>query len=193
MKKYIPNLLTILRMLCVIPLLLLIQDHGGLRDAGWMIFDNRFLGLWLLCGVSDALDGALARRWQVDSPVGALLDTIADALLIVPILCVFWEFLLFPKRAVVVGAIFAARIIALLIGAVRFRTFVILHTWSNKLTGVLLYLYPLLIFLMQGMGFPSFVLCIAAGCAALDELLILCTTETLNRDVRGFWDNENLS
>lgn len=191
MKKYIPNLLTILRMLCVIPLFLLIQKHGGLQTAGGMILDGRFLGLWLFCGASDLLDGVLARRWQVASSTGALLDTIADALLMLPVLCIFWEFVIFPNRAVIIGIIFAVRILALLIGAVRFRTFVILHTWSNKLTGLLLYLYPLLIFLIQDLRFPSFLLCAAAGYAALEELLILCAADTLNRDVHGFWNARN--
>ena len=187
MKKYIPNVITIVRMLCAAPLLMLIHQN---RAA---VGESCFWRLWLFCGVSDAVDGALARRWRAASPAGTLLDTIADAAVFIPMAYIFWLHVRISQHIVIwICVIFAIRLISLLVGAVKFHTLVILHTWPNKLTGVLLYLLPLMSTLYEDHRSVGF-LCIIASCAAAEELLILCTSNTLNRDVRGFWETLNNS
>ncbi|WP_303900951.1 CDP-alcohol phosphatidyltransferase family protein [Thiohalomonas denitrificans] len=71
--KAIPNLITLFRILLVIPLIgLLINRQYGM-----------VLGLFAVAGASDALDGFLARRFGWSSRLGALLDPLADKLLMV--------------------------------------------------------------------------------------------------------------
>ena len=68
----LPNLITLGRLLCV-PL------------AIWLIFGERYgLAFWVFvaAGVSDALDGWIAKRWDQRTPLGALLDPIADKALL---------------------------------------------------------------------------------------------------------------
>lgn len=70
--RYLPNMLSILRMLMVVPVV-------------WALASGRFgfaLGLFAAAGVSDALDGAIAKRWHWSSRLGALLDPAADKLLV---------------------------------------------------------------------------------------------------------------
>ncbi len=70
--RYLPNILSILRMLMVVPVI-------------WALASGRFgiaLGLFAAAGVSDALDGAIAKRWGWSSRLGALLDPAADKLLV---------------------------------------------------------------------------------------------------------------
>jgi cardiolipin synthase len=72
MLQYLPNGLTILRLLLAFPL-------------GWVILGEHFtwaLVIGLLAGLSDALDGFLARRLNALSRLGAVLDPIADKILI---------------------------------------------------------------------------------------------------------------
>lgn len=76
-KKLIPNLLTLLRILGAAALLFLAP------------LEPPFLAVYVFCGVSDILDGFLARRWQVSGSVGALLDSIADFLLTAILLIIF--------------------------------------------------------------------------------------------------------
>ncbi len=71
MKKYIPNILTISRILAS-PILLFLGIH---RQILLVILLTIFIAL------TDFLDGKLARKWQVTSPMGAKLDTIADKVL----------------------------------------------------------------------------------------------------------------
>lgn len=70
---YIPNLLTLLRILLV-PLTVWLIVSNDLRSA---------FGVFLVAGVTDALDGFLAKRFGWTSELGAYLDPLADKLLLV--------------------------------------------------------------------------------------------------------------
>jgi cardiolipin synthase len=67
----IPNLVTFLRM-ALIPLFAILLFYG--RDA-WA------LGVFVFAGVSDGVDGLIARRFNQQSELGRILDPIADKLL----------------------------------------------------------------------------------------------------------------
>lgn len=106
--KYIPNLITIARILSVVP-------------VAWFLWIGSYhaaLVLLILAGLSDGLDGYLARRYQWFTPLGALLDPVADKLFIVTIMLVFgfkgilpwWIVLLILGRDVlIVGGAIAYR------------------------------------------------------------------------------------
>ena len=67
-----PNLLTLLRMI-FIPFIATAVLEG---DFGWA------LGLFILAGLSDGLDGLLARRMNQKTELGQYLDPIADKMLL---------------------------------------------------------------------------------------------------------------
>ena len=71
----IPNLITLGRILLV-PVVVWAIVSGEMRGA--------FL-LFLLAGISDGVDGFLAKRFQMKSELGAYLDPLADKALIVSI------------------------------------------------------------------------------------------------------------
>ena len=69
----VPNTLTILRMLLVPGIVAaLLRESYGIA-----------LGIFLFAGASDGLDGFIARRFNQCTPLGALLDPLADKLLVV--------------------------------------------------------------------------------------------------------------
>lgn len=71
----IPNLISALRIVLVIP-------------AAWLMLTSRFdlaLAVILVAGLSDGLDGYLARRFGWRSRLGGLLDPLADKLLILAV------------------------------------------------------------------------------------------------------------
>ncbi len=83
-KATIPNFLTILRIFFV-PLLvaLLVQENLGISVWGHELSNQTVaLAVFLVAGLTDLLDGYLARRWKQVTTVGTLLDPIADKLLI---------------------------------------------------------------------------------------------------------------
>jgi len=71
----IPNCLTFFRV-AAIPMIVAIQ-LSELEYANWY---NAVL--FTLAGISDALDGYLARKWNQTSKLGAFLDPVADKLLV---------------------------------------------------------------------------------------------------------------
>lgn len=71
----IPNLITLARLLSV-PLII------------WLVLDDAFTGalvVFALAGLSDAVDGIVARRWNQRSNLGAMLDPVADKVMLVSV------------------------------------------------------------------------------------------------------------
>lgn len=76
MGTHLPNLITLCRLLAV-PLAVYLILVGALAPAFW---------LFVAAGISDALDGFLARMLNARTQLGAYLDPLADKLLLV---CVY--------------------------------------------------------------------------------------------------------
>jgi cardiolipin synthase len=70
--SWLPNAISLLRIALVAPILLLILDGR----FGWA------LGLFFVAGFSDGIDGYLAKRFDWHTRLGALLDPVADKLLV---------------------------------------------------------------------------------------------------------------
>src|SRR5262249_250169 len=69
------NLLTVFRILLIPLLVVLLTDPG--RTASLLAALTFFAASW-----SDFLDGYLARRWGISTPLGQLLDPLADKLIV---------------------------------------------------------------------------------------------------------------
>jgi cardiolipin synthase len=76
MLHHIPNIISIFRIFLVIPVIFYIWENN---------WQTAFL-LMLLAGISDGLDGYIARTFHWESELGATLDPIADKVLLV---CIF--------------------------------------------------------------------------------------------------------
>ncbi len=73
--RHVPNLLTLARLLSV-PVTVWLIAHGRMGVAFW---------LFVAAGVTDAVDGAVARLWNARSRLGQWLDPLADKVLLVSI------------------------------------------------------------------------------------------------------------
>ena len=124
--KHIPNIITAFRFIGAA--CLLFCNPSGV--AFWVIYG--------LCGLSDMMDGFLARKLRAESKTGAVLDSAADicfiaccAVRLIPVVQVpIWLW-------VWAGAIFAVNQVSALIVC---KGFCFPHTTANKLTGLLLFL-----------------------------------------------------
>jgi CDP-diacylglycerol--glycerol-3-phosphate 3-phosphatidyltransferase len=150
-----------------------------------------FLILFALSGLTDLADGPLARLSHLPSERGALLDTLADLPLTVAVLIYFIRsygtlFYTFLPWIIMTVAI---RITAIIVTAYRFKAFAILHTWLNKVSGLLLFLLPFgLIFMPLFQDKLLAIVITMASVSALEELGIELTAQTLNRNRKGTWD-----
>jgi len=125
---YIPNLITLMRIASVPFIVILLSNH---RYAESLL-------LFVLAGISDGLDGYIAKRYQCVTNLGAMLDPVADKCLIISsfIMLTYQEILPFWLTVVVVfrdlviiaGVLF----VSLLIGKVEFKPI-----WVSKLNTVM--------------------------------------------------------
>lgn len=148
-------------------------------------FSAGFLALYAWCGASDVLDGWLARRRGSADALGARLDSTADAVFcacaaisLVPVLP--WELWIVIAACIVA----AARIASYAIGYRKYHAYAALHTNLNKLTGVVLFCYPVL-YLLLGMSAASGLACAIAAISGVEELVITLGSSRLDRDVGG--------
>ena len=70
--KHLPNILTFFRLILIIPFLNLLYEAN---------YSSAFY-VYLLAGITDALDGWLARYYHWQSALGSFIDPLADKLLI---------------------------------------------------------------------------------------------------------------
>ena len=82
----IPNIISLLRLLAVIPVVFLLLQHR----YGWA------LSLFALAGISDGLDGYLAKHYGWRSRLGGILDPLADKVLLVACFLVLGAISLIP-------------------------------------------------------------------------------------------------
>ena len=133
-----------------------------------------FFLAYTIAGVTDALDGWLARRTGKASEFGARLDSAADLLfygvLLVRIFPVLWQLL---PREIWYGVTAAVliRLASYLAAAVKYHRFAALHTWLNKLTGFAVFLLPFILALTDGVAY-SWMVCALALASSAEELAI---------------------
>jgi cardiolipin synthase (CMP-forming) len=87
----LPNLLTYGRIVAV-PVLagLLLWNERAEEITGLGVMTARWLalGIYVVAAITDFFDGYLARRWQLQSSLGRMLDPIADKVLVAVVLLV---------------------------------------------------------------------------------------------------------
>ena len=84
LQQQLPNALTLAR-LVMIPIFagLLLTSDGGRSWAAAIVFG--------LAGITDQVDGVLARRWRVESSFGKIADPLADRLMIDVAVILLWN------------------------------------------------------------------------------------------------------
>ena len=151
------NIITGFRILCSIALLFCSP------------FSPPFYALYLGAGLTDMIDGLIARKTNTVSTFGARLDTAADFALVAVCL---WKLL--PKLSlpswlwVWIGGIALIKVVNVLSGYILQKRFVVLHTAMNKVTGVLLFILPLTLRIIDLRTSGGFV-CAIATFAAIQE------------------------
>ena len=155
------NLITVVRIICSIVLLFC------------PVFSPAFYLLYILAGITDMADGAVARKTGTVSEFGSRLDTAAD--LVFAAVCLIKLLPVLPVPTwlyiwiAVIAFIKAANIAA---GFIRRKEFVSVHSRMNKATGGLLFVFPLTLRFID-LRYGAAVVCAAATAAAIQEGLLI--------------------
>ena len=133
------------------------------------VLSPAFYVFYIVAGVSDMLDGFVARKTNTASRFGARLDTIADFVLVVVCLIKLLPVLRIPAWLYIwIGIIALIKVINIISGFVVQKRFVTVHSVMNKATGALLFLLPLTLPAVP-LKYTAIVVCAAATIAAIQE------------------------
>lgn len=79
-KKNIPNLLTMLRLILAAVFFVLLAYYRFDEDRSTILLPA--IVLFILAAITDAMDGYYARKWEVESKFGRIMDPFCDKVLI---------------------------------------------------------------------------------------------------------------
>ena len=133
------------------------------------VFSPAFFVFYITAGITDIADGAVARRTGTVSEFGSKLDTAADvvftAVCLIKLLPVWHVPLWIHIWIAVIAFMKAANIAAGFFGR---KEFLSVHSIMNKVTGGLLFVFPLTPAFMD-LRYSAAVVCMAATAAAIQE------------------------
>lgn len=178
MPKNIPNALSLIRLACVPALLWL---AGSERPHG-------FLAVLVFAFLTDAVDGFIARRFDQKTPLGAKLDSCADAAIYLTLAgSVFrlWPEIVAHEKLYILFIV-ASVVAPALAGLLKFGTLTSYHTWLTKLAVVCTAVTTLTL-LLGGPAWPFrlvSVLCLIAG---LEEILITLYLPEAKSNIKSLW------
>ena len=133
------------------------------------VFSPVFYVLYLMAGLSDMVDGIIARKTNSVSEFGSRFDSIADLVFVAVCLIKILPVTDIPIWLYVWMAIIALiRIINMISGYAMHKRYVTAHTIMNKVTGVLLFLLPLTLTFVP-LKYSGIPICSVATFAAVQE------------------------
>ena len=155
------NIITGFRIICSIALLFC------------PVFSTAFYALYIAAGVSDMIDGTIARKTGTASEFGSKLDTAADFVLVIVCLIKLIPVLDIPPWLLIWIAVIALiKVINIISGYVMRKELVVLHTVMNKVTGILLFVLPLTLTVIDLKYSGAFVSVVATFAAIQEGHLI---------------------
>ena len=139
------------------------------------VFSPAFYALYIAAGVTDMIDGAVARKTGTVSGFGAKLDTTADFVLVVVCLIKLLPVLHVPAWLYIWIAIIAfIKVANIAAGYIRQKEFLSVHSIMNKVTGGLLFVFPLTLSFID-LRYSAAVVCVVATAAAIHEGYLIKT------------------
>ncbi len=141
MKKHVANIISLSRV------------AGAIALFFFNSLSKAFLAIYIFCGLTDLIDGPIARKLKTTSPLGATLDTVGDVatylaltkVLIIKNLVPFWILLWFISTMLIF-------IVAAFISKHRFYKLYLPHTYLGKIFGGVIFVLPVAIQFM-----PSYI------------------------------------
>ena len=161
--SWLPNAISLMRIALVAPILLLILNGG----FGWALV------LFSVAGFSDGIDGYLAKRFEWHSRLGALLDPVADKLLVAG---TFITLAYTQHIPVWLAAVVILRDVLIIGGAMAYN-FIVKPvegepTKISKLNTALQLLFLLFVLSRAGFGWPDEITITVLGAAILITVVI---------------------
>lgn len=142
--------------------------------------------LFGLLGLTDFLDGWLARRWKIASEAGALLDGLADLVFYPTAAWLLYSFhpQVILANAALIGFTFALLAITMAVSVLRCGKLVLLHTQLSRVAGVMA---VLAVFATFAWSIPAWIAGVAIlyNIAFLESIVIFWRYGAVSADTRS--------
>ena len=165
MKKYIANIITGSRTIFSLPLLFIPLS------SVW------FYSLYFYCGLTDMIDGAIARKTGADSNFGARLDTVSDFVFMcacgvkilprIPIPVWLWVWIIFIALIKISGIVLVL---------IHKKKLISIHSVLNKVTGFALFLLPPTLTFFEA-NYSMAMICVLATISAMQEVYLIAKAQ----------------
>ena len=132
MKKHLANILSSIRIVAGAFLYLFSEITGG------------FIALYVICGITDLLDGPIARKTGTTSSFGAVLDTVGDAVTYMAFVKILLVNHMVPRFIVLwmLIGVLGIHLLAGVVSLVRVKKFFIVHSLFGKIMGGSVFVMP---------------------------------------------------
>ena len=177
---YLINAITLYRLVAA-PLMVFLLIYNRPDIFKWMIGISFF---------TDAIDGYLARKFNVASIAGAKLDSIADDLTIVVAMAAVFVFKteFVKEQSIIFICLFALLIIQTIYALFRYGKISSFHTYSAKFAAILQGSFFILLFFLPEPLYPLFYFAaVVTGVELVEELLITHFLPAWETDVKGLY------
>lgn len=176
MIKTIPNTLTVMRIFLSFSLPLIFQYRFG------------FIIVYICAGLTDILDGFIARKYKMESKLGAKLDSLADLVFYCILLIIFfiWYRPILLEYKWPILAILLVRVWSIIFGLIKYKKAIFIHTLANKSAGLLLFCVPIYLKLTSS---PFFILTalIVSIVSALEESMIIMFSKNIDANRKSIF------
>lgn len=162
-KKNLANIITISRIIGT--MILIFLDVSSLP----------FKIIYSWCGISDVLDGFIARKLKISSELGSKLDSISDLFLYSMMLLKVWPVLMsnLPQYAInMINVIIGVRLLCYGYVMVKSKVFESRHTILNKITGFAMFCLPFVID-KDYLIYYCFLIMFIASISTIEEIIYL--------------------
>lgn len=159
LRPYIADIITLTRII------------GSIDLLSTNVFSNEFFLIYTYCGISDALDGFVARKLKTESKLGSVLDSISDWIFYSMMFIKIWSALVKALPGfffTVIWTIFGIRVSCYAYVFAKEKKFASEHFILNKVTGLLLFVIPYIINKSFFVYYAALV-CLVAFIAAIYE------------------------
>ena len=140
-------------------------------------FSPAFYALYLAAGLTDMIDGTVARKTGTVSEYGSRLDTFADIVFTAVCMVIILPLMAMPLWIYLwIAGIALIKLTNVLINYIRLKKLTSFHSVLNKIAGAALFFFPLSFNLIDTTLFAA-ALCVIATVAAIHESSsVLCHT-----------------
>ena len=132
-------------------------------------FSIAFSVIYIYCGISDMIDGLIARKSKNESKIGAKLDSVADIIFVIVAMIKILPILNLSKGIIIWAVIIALiKVTNVICAYICYKKLVLAHTIANKIIGFILFIAPFIIVNTNSIIF-EIIICIIATFAAVQE------------------------